>query len=131
MACNIIRKHGLVPKSAYPESHSSSATGVMNANLKSILRATALELRSILADGKGMDVALEHKEKRLSDIWNILCLHLGTPPTDFDWQWKDKDEKLQRRGRITPQQFAKEYVTIDWEDYGEFWVMWKGTTYTQ
>ena len=35
MATNLIRKHGLVPKSAYPESQSSSSTRWMNSMLNS------------------------------------------------------------------------------------------------
>ena len=46
MAMNLIRKHGLVPKAAYPESHSSSQTQFMNATLKEILRTAAYELRA-------------------------------------------------------------------------------------
>ena len=41
MAMNLIRKHGLVPKSAFPESKSSSATRWMNASLKDLLRSSA------------------------------------------------------------------------------------------
>ena len=37
MAMNLIRKHGLVPMSAYPESHSSSSTRWMNTVLKDVL----------------------------------------------------------------------------------------------
>ena len=46
MAMNLIRKHGLVPKSAYPESHSSSQTQFMNSTLKEILRTATYEIRS-------------------------------------------------------------------------------------
>ena len=48
MATNLIRKHGLVPKSAYPESNSSSSTRWMNSVLKDILRTTASEIREII-----------------------------------------------------------------------------------
>jgi bleomycin hydrolase len=117
MAMNLIRKHGLVPKSAYPESKSSSNTRGMNANLKDILRSGASEIRAILEAGGTAAEARAHKESRLTDIWRILCIHLGTPPEKFDWQWEDKDGKFHRRGKITPQEFAAEYVEIDWEDY--------------
>ncbi len=117
MAMNLIRKHGLVPKSAYPESKSSSNTRWMNANLKDILRSGASEIRAILEDGGTAAEARAHKESRLADIWRILCIHLGTPPEKFDWQWEDKDGKFHRRGVITPQEFAAEYVEIDWENY--------------
>ena len=117
MATNLIRKHGLVPKSAYPESDSSSATRWMNAELKNILRSSACEIRAIVDGGGSVEDAREHKEKRIADIWNMLCIHLGTPPKTFNWQWRDKDNEFHRKGRMTPQQFAAEFVDIDWEDY--------------
>ena len=80
MAMNLIRKHGLVPKSAYPESQSSSSTRYMNANLKDILRTGACEIREILDAGGTAAEARVHKDSRLGDIWRILCIHLGTPP---------------------------------------------------
>ena len=117
MAMNLIEKYGLVPKSVYPESHTSSATRWMNMELKNILRSSACELRSILNNGGSIEEARAHKEKRVSDIWNMLCIHLGTPPTSFDWQWRDKDDKFHRKGEMTPQEFAAEYVDIDWRNY--------------
>lgn len=117
MAMNLIRKHGLVPKSAYPESNSSSSTRWMNSILKDILRSTASELREIIGSGGTVEDARTHKESRMKDIWRVLCIHLGTPPESFDWQWRDKDKEFHRRGNITPQEFAEEFVDIDWEDY--------------
>ena len=117
MEMNLIEKYGLVPKSVYPESHTSSATRWMNMELKNILRSSACELRAILNNGGTIEEARAHKEKRVSDIWNMLCIHLGTPPTSFDWQWRDKDDKFHRNGEMTPQEFAAEYVDIDWRNY--------------
>jgi bleomycin hydrolase len=42
---------------------------------------------------------------------------LGTPPESFDWQWRDKDKEFHRRGKMTPQEFAEEFVDVDWEEY--------------
>jgi len=117
MATNLIRKHGLVPQSAYPESHSSSNTRFMNATLKEILRTSAFELRGKVAAGESADDVRAHKESRMADIWRVLCIHLGTPPESFDWQWRDKDKKFHRKGTMTPQEFAAEYVLEDWENY--------------
>ena len=117
MAMNLIRKHGLVPKSAYPESNSSSSTRWMNSILRDILRSTASEIREIIGSGGTAEDARAHKESRMKDIWRVLCIHLGTPPESFDWQWRDKDKEFHRRGKMTPQEFAREFVDIDWEDY--------------
>jgi bleomycin hydrolase len=117
MAMNLIRKHGLVPKSAYPESNSSSSTRWMNSILKDMLRSSASEIRDILDSGGSKKDARSHKERRMDDIWRVLCIHLGTPPESFDWQWRDKDKEFHRRGKMTPQEFAEEFVDVDWEEY--------------
>lgn len=117
MATNLIRKHGLVPMSAYPESHSSSNTRSMNTVLKDILRTSASEIRKILDDGGSNNEARRHKEGRMKDIWRVLCIHLGTPPEKFDWQWRDKDNEFHRKGTMTPLEFVDEYVEVDWEEY--------------
>ena len=117
MATNLIRKHGLVPMSAYPESHSSSSTRSMNTVLKDILRTTASEIRRILDDGGSNNEARRHKEWRMKEIWRVLCIHLGTPPEKFDWQWRDKDNEFHRKGTMTPLEFVDEYVEVDWEEY--------------
>ena len=117
MAMNLIRKHGLVPMSAYPESHSSSSTRSMNGILKDILRSTASEIRAILDDGGSEKEARSHKDSRMGEIWRILCIHLGTPPEKFDWQWRDKDNEFHRKGEMTPLEFVDEYVDVDWENY--------------
>jgi len=117
MAMNLIRKHGLVPISAYPESHSSSNTRSMNTVLKDILRTTASEIRRILDGGGTNNEARKHKEERMKEIWRVLCIHLGTPPEKFDWQWRDKDNEFHRKGTMTPLEFVDEYVEVDWEEY--------------
>ena len=117
MATNLIRKHGLVPMSAYPESHSSSSTRSMNTVLKDILRTTASEIRGILDGGGSKNEARKHKEERMKEIWRVLCIHLGTPPEKFDWQWRDKDKEFHRKGTMTPLEFVDEYVEVDWEEY--------------
>ena len=115
MAMNLIRKHGLVPQSAYPESHSSSSTRFMNATLKEMLRTAAGELRGLIESGAGAEEVRAHKESRMADIWRV-CIHLGTPPETFDWQWRDKDKSFIARDH-DPQRFVAEYVAEDWENY--------------
>ena len=73
MATNLIRKHGLVPMSAYPESHSSSSTRSMNTVLKDILRTTASEIRGILDGGGSNNEARKHKEERMEKVKTELA----------------------------------------------------------
>ena len=48
------------------------------------------------------------KQETLSVIYQVLCIHLGTPPSTFDWQWKDKDGEFHRDGATTPMQVRGE-----------------------
>jgi bleomycin hydrolase len=48
----IVAKHGLVPKSVMPETHSSSGTGRMNSVLRSLLRQGARSVRAAAARGE-------------------------------------------------------------------------------
>ena len=114
MFVELVRKHGLVPKAVMPETQSSSATGRMNAVLRNVLREGAKTLREV--DG-GEDELDKARTEILAVVHRILCLHLGTPPERFDWQWTDKDRKFHRDGELTPQEFAERYVALPIDDY--------------
>ena len=111
MFVNVVKKHGLVPKTAMPETESSSCTMKMNMILRWKLRDGAMQLREA-----GDDVE-QVRQNLLSAIWRILCIHLGTPPTKFMWQWQDKDKKFHRKGEMTPLEFAAEYIETPLDAY--------------
>jgi bleomycin hydrolase len=117
MFVNVVSKHGLVPKSVMPETDSSSNTGKMNAILLYQLRNGARTLRELRASGAPMEAARAAKQDVLGIIHRILCIHLGTPPDSFDWQWNDKDKAFHRDGRMTPREFAEKYVTLPIDEY--------------
>ena len=113
----LVVKHGLVPKVAMPETKSSSNTRLMNRDISTILRQAARDLRAQAADGASEDDLRETKEEVLATIHRLLCIHLGTPPESFVWQWKDADGGFHRDGEMTPLEFAETYVTVPLEDY--------------
>ncbi len=117
MFVNIIRRHGLVPQSVMPETESSSNSQRMNSILLAKLREFAASLRRIVAEGASPEKARQAKEEMLGTIFRILCIHLGTPPETFDWQWQDKDRKFHREGEMTPQEFAKRFITLPLDEY--------------
>lgn len=117
MFVNIIRKHGVVPKDAMPETESSSNTGKMNGMLLTVLRQGAKTLRDLKAKGARADAVQGAKLNILQDVHRILCIHLGTPPREFDWQWRDKDKAFKRDGSMTPRKFADQYITWPIDEY--------------
>ena len=117
MFVNIINKHGLVPQAVMPETESSSSTAKMNSILLNKLREGALTLRKLRESGAPMEAARATKQEILKAIYRILCIHLGTPPSKFDWQYNDKDKKFLRDGEITPLEFTAKYVTLPLDEY--------------
>jgi bleomycin hydrolase len=112
----IVQKHGLVPKSVMPETQSSSNTSRMNSVLRNLLRQGSKSIRAAASSG-GADAARAEKGELLKVIYRVLCIHLGTPPDRFDWQWNDKDREFHRDGVLTPQEFAAKYVDLPLDDY--------------
>ncbi|WP_031227233.1 aminopeptidase C [Streptomyces roseochromogenus] len=111
----LVAKHGLVPKSAMPETDSSSATRAMNRALKTLLRQGAHDLRGRAAEG--VEAQREHKREVLAAVHRVLSIHLGTPPQRFLWQWEDKDKDFHRDGWLTPAEFAASYVQLPLDEY--------------
>lgn len=113
MFAALVSKHGLVPKNAMPETQSSSATGRMNEMLRRLLRQGARDLRTLT----DQDAMRERKREILEVVHRVLCIHLGTPPDSFVWQWTDRDREFHRDGELTPVEFAAKYVTLPLEEY--------------
>ena len=117
MAVSLYLKHGLVPKTAMPETESSGHTAPMNNRLKVVLRRTALELRALVADGASEEEIDEVKEAALADVWRILVICLGEPPASFEWEWRDDSGEFHRDGVLTPREFYSRYVDVDLTQY--------------
>ena len=117
MFVNLIKKHGAVPKAVMPETQSSSETRKMNSLLRAKLREGSQDLREQYAGGATPEALAERKDTLLRTIYRILCIHLGTPPERFTWQWADGDKKFHRDEEMTPQEFAAKYIELPIDEY--------------
>lgn len=117
MFANIVEKYGAVPKDAMPESAASSATAEMNGYMTAKLREFACRLRKAVKDGASEDELSEMKKEMLDTVYRMLCISLGTPPEKFTFETRDKDNGFVRIADITPQDFYKEYVGLNMDDY--------------
>ncbi len=117
MFVNLIKKHGAVPKAVMPETQSSSETRKMNSLLRAKLREGSQDLREQYAGGATPEALAERKDTLLRTIYRILCIHLGTPPERFTWQWADGDKNFHRDEAMTPQEFAAKYIELPIDEY--------------
>tara|TARA_B100000575_G_scaffold15615_1_gene11029 strand:- start:906 stop:2243 length:1338 start_codon:yes stop_codon:yes gene_type:complete len=117
MFVNLLMKYGTVPKKVMAESYHSSNSSQMNKLITRKLREFAKDLRLAISNGKTSAQVSKIKDGMLSEIYQMLCISLGTPPEKFDWSIRDKKEKFHRFTDLTPQSFFKKHVEIDLNDF--------------
>lgn len=113
----LVKKYGVVPKEAMPETASSSDTRDLDKYLTRYLRAGAKRLRDAVRAGAPADEAEGIKSDLMDGVWRILAICLGEPPTTFEVRIRDDEGTLKASGTYTPQQFFDEFVDMELDDY--------------
>jgi bleomycin hydrolase len=113
----LTEKYGAVPKSVMPESHQTSNTGMMDRLISRKLRQEASILREMSQKGAAISELRARKVEMLKDIYKMLVLNMGVPPTEFKWRYETKDSVVSQIKTYTPQSFFKEVVDLDLRDY--------------
>jgi len=117
MFVSLVKKYGVVPKQAMPETFQSSSSMRLNAILNTKLREDAVKLRNMSSKGGTEEELNKTKEEMLSDIYKILTLSLGEPPRTFNFEYRNKNNTFYRDLAITPQQFYEKYIGLDLDEY--------------
>ena len=113
----LVRKYGVVPKEAMPETACSSNTRDMDAYLTRYLRGTAKRLRESHEAGVGTDDLRTMKKEMMGEVTSLLITCLGEPPVQFDVRLRDKEDELVLSGTYTPQEFFDKVVSMPVDDY--------------
>lgn len=117
MVVSLFEKYGVVPKSVYPESISSSNSRELNQILNKLLRQDAQILRELVSEGANSAELQAKKEELLQEVFNFLAMNLGLPPRQFDFSYRDKDNHFHSESGLTPLTFYQKYVDLKLEDY--------------
>lgn len=117
MISNIIRKYGVVPKDAMPESACSSSSRELGSLLTEKLREDACILRKGFRAGRTPEELRGEKAAMLETVYRILCISLGVPPKTVDFQVRTKDGTFISDLGLTPQEFYQKYVKVDLSQY--------------
>ena len=112
-----VMKYGLVPTDAMPDTYQSENTKIMSKLLRRKLREDGMKMRALANSKMTEELKEEAKLEMLSEIYRILVLSLGEPPTEFEWQFKDKDGNISEEKTYTPKQFYDDLVGIDLSEY--------------
>ena len=110
---DLVEKYGVVPKEAMPETYSSNNTSQIASQMKWQLRDYGMQLRKLAAAGSQKKQLEAEKVKMLGNIYHILTLAYGVPPTEFRWEFRTASGNLMSDKTYTPKEFYKEL----WGDY--------------
>ncbi len=86
MAKELVKKYGIVPKQAMPDSHHSKASGPMNKFLLDMLMNDFTTL-----DKSAESVHEELIKVMVERVYKVLVGFLGQPPKEFNWVFNSKD----------------------------------------
>ena len=110
---DLVGKYGVVPKEAMPETYSSNNTSQIASQMKWQLRDYGMQLRKLAAAGSQKKQLEAEKVKMLGNIYHMLTLAYGVPPTEFRWEFRTASGSLVSDKTYTPKEFYKEL----WGDY--------------
>ena len=108
---NLVMKYGVVPSNVMPETYAANNTSQMSSHIAAKLREDGLRLRAAKAkDRPAM------KLQMLKEVYRILALCLGVPPTEFSWaRYNSKGEFVSEK-TYTPKSFYQEFIGEDLEN---------------
>ncbi|MCI2085488.1 MAG: C1 family peptidase [Olsenella sp.] len=114
---SLVKKYGVVPKEAMPETACSRNTGDMDRYLTRYLRGAAKRLRQSHEAGVETDDLRSMKKEMMDEVYHLLATCLGEPPASFPVRLRDKDDKLVLAGTFTPKEFFSTAVDMDVDAY--------------
>ena len=96
---SLVCKYGIVPAASMRESTPATQTRTLNKMLRMLLMQSAHRLRNPSS-------ARFSCEREIADVMRrvhrLLCVCMGTPPSDVEWTFEEKENKVVRTYRRTP-----------------------------
>ena len=112
MVVSLIKKYGLCPKDAMPETYISSHTGRMNGLLNQRLRRFTLDIQ-----GKSKEEMENLRKETLEECYRLIADCFGVPPVTFAFEYRDSKKKFHADYDLTPQKFVETYLEEDLDSY--------------
>ncbi len=116
MLVSLVKKYGICPKTAYPESYQAGSTGRMNQLLNQRLKRFALDARKLHAEGNDKQIKAV-RSKALSECYGLICDCFGVPPKSFTFEYYDSRKKYHAVNDVTPAEFYEKYLAEDLDNY--------------
>jgi len=115
MMVDLVKKYGVAPSEAMPESYNTENTKRIRSLLRRKLRKDGLQIRQW--KNKPETFLRKKKSAMLAEVYRMLAVAFGVPPKQFSWRYEDEDGKVSPLKTYTPKQFFNEFVNEQLDDY--------------
>lgn len=116
MFVSVVKKYGVCPKNAFPETYTSSATRYINSLVNAEVRRFASDSRKAFKKG-GMDAVYQLKNQLMDRYYRALVSVYGLPPEKFDFEYTDSKNVCHVEKGYTPESFFEKYVGNKLDEY--------------
>ncbi len=118
----LVKKYGVVPKNAMPDTEGTKNSRNMNKQLVDRLHECAADIHKLAKVGEKITTLRKEKEECLSDIYRILSFHLGEPPKEFTFRYKSKKEEEEKMADVIKlyDKMSKEAGMLDFTETEAF-----------
>jgi bleomycin hydrolase len=113
----IVKKYGVCPKAAFPETAQSNETRDSNTLINASIRKFAAEAQALYKQKGTLAEVRKLKEEYLVKLYALLTDSFGVPPEKFDFEYTDKDGIYHIEKDLTPESFFEEYIGASIDDY--------------
>ncbi|MCH3910011.1 MAG: C1 family peptidase [Bacilli bacterium] len=115
MFVNLVKKYGLMPQEAFPETFQSNNTRESDALVSAAIRGFAPKAHALLL-AKKVDEARQLKEETMQKIYFMFLNAFGVPPKSFDFEYtNEKGYHVDKN--LTPVEFFEKYVGSRIDEY--------------
>ncbi len=116
MFVSVVKKYGVCPKNAFPETYTSNSTRYINSLLNAEIRRFASDSRKAFAKG-GMKSVVLLKKNLMDRFYRALVSTYGLPPEKFDFEYTDSKNVCHVEKGYTPESFFEKYVGNTLDEY--------------
>ena len=115
---NLVAKYGVIPADAMPETYNANNTNSISNLMTLKLREDGLILREMAAKKgiKATDLTAK-KTEMLGEIYRMLALAYGVPPTTFTWTHRNAKGEVVSTEEYTPMSFYEKFAKQDFSNY--------------
>ena len=109
----LVKKYGIIPVEYMKENKVTETSQIANEVIDAKIKRDIYTILEAKKEKKDLD---RLTKKLMSENYTLLSKILGEPPQTIKLEYKDKDNNIIMKD-LTPQEFMKEYLTINLDDY--------------